>query len=313
MMRKGPLDRYPAESVLREAATARVNGGIEFHGPHPVTVYLSNGEVYAIHEGVGRAEQGWSATELAVEFGDEGTELARAVELLTAVLTQREGWYYHHPLHHHPHTHGWIWEVGALLRLARDRHRAEQPIARWSTGTVQLLDEETPRTPFPADPWAVVVALAAELDAAQLRHRLGWEPDRLASALDHLEAMGLIRLPGAPVPGQVPRLTRGLSPADTTVVPFPGGRTADPASAAGTADRAARLAALPSVDTTRRPPVPSEVMPRPAAVPVPTPSSEPVRVPGPLTPAFGRYVPPVEPEPEKGRKLGRRRKRDDRD
>ena len=32
MMRKGPLDRYPAESVLREAATARVNGGIEFHG-----------------------------------------------------------------------------------------------------------------------------------------------------------------------------------------------------------------------------------------------------------------------------------------
>ena len=52
MMRRGPLDRYSPEWVLRQANAHLAEGSIEFHTDRPVTLYLQGGRAYAAEEGV---------------------------------------------------------------------------------------------------------------------------------------------------------------------------------------------------------------------------------------------------------------------
>ena len=98
MMRRGPLDRYPPEWVLRQANAHQVGGSIEFHTGSAVTFYLDGGHVYAAEVGVDIPEDGLEHSPLA----DEDAARANAVTLLAAVLDVEDGHYFHDPLGHHP-------------------------------------------------------------------------------------------------------------------------------------------------------------------------------------------------------------------
>lgn len=107
MMRKGDLRQYPIEWVLRAAAEERLSGGIEFHAGPTVCVHLAGGGIYlALSSGEAVPE-------------DEAGARRHSVAAIAGLLDERDGWYYFHPVEHHPLRGAWRWEVEDILAAAR--------------------------------------------------------------------------------------------------------------------------------------------------------------------------------------------------
>ncbi|MCB0964300.1 MAG: hypothetical protein KDA98_13545 [Acidimicrobiales bacterium] len=209
MMRRGPLDRYRPEWVLRQAAAQRVTGTIEFHGEPAATLFLDDGQVYAARRGVGDATDG-------PEGPDEVSQRLLAVELLARVLPVAAGWYYHDPLARHPARGAWAWEVEALLSEARRQDRPAPTLSSWSDRPVAPSPVPSTSITLDADAWTVVVALTGPASANELLSRLRWSPSRLLAALDQLDQRGALTADGRPPPATtgdaVPSRTGPLLP-----------------------------------------------------------------------------------------------------
>lgn len=189
MMRRGPLDRYSPEWVLRQANAHQAEGSIEFHTSRPVTLYLQGGLAYAAEEGVNLLEQDLADRTHA----GEAEARQHVVALLTEVMAETAGWYFHDPLGQHPSRGFWSWETATLLMDTRARAHEASSLAAWSTKTVVLHETPTAPVTLGADAWAVVVSLAGSAGANELRNQLGWTPDRLAAALADLEGEGVLK------------------------------------------------------------------------------------------------------------------------
>ncbi|WP_421120498.1 hypothetical protein ACE2AJ_04055 [Aquihabitans daechungensis] len=189
MMRRGPLDRYSPEWVLRQANAHLAEGSIEFHTDRPMTLYLQGGRAYAAEEGVNLLEQDLADRPLA----GEAEARQQTVALLTDVLTEKSGWYFHDPLGQHPSRGSWAWETATLLMDTRAKSHETSSLAAWSTRTVVLHETSTDTVTLGADAWAIVVSLATSAGANELRTKLGWKPDRVASALAEMDASGVLK------------------------------------------------------------------------------------------------------------------------
>ena len=188
MMRRGPLDRYPPEWVLRQANAHAAEGSIEFHTDRPITLYLQGGKVYAAEVGVNLSE-----TDLVERpTSDEGGARDQLITLLTGVMTSESGWYFHDPLGQHPSNGAWTWETATLLMDVRARTHETRSLASWTGRTVALHDTQADSVTLGPDAWAVVVKLAGDANAGELRARLGWSPDRIAAALSEIEDRGVL-------------------------------------------------------------------------------------------------------------------------
>lgn len=189
MMRRGPLSEYPVDWVLRQAATHRVTGSIEFNSISPMTVYFNSGSVYhAIATVVPSDEQapvdGRTASEPAAR--------EKVAEVLAGSLTATDGWYYHDPLSRHEGHGPWQWAVEDLLADARTMTVVDRSLGPWAHVELDLLPAPNDRVSLSADAWAVVVELAVQVNTRAVRNRLDWAPDRLVSALDDLARAGAI-------------------------------------------------------------------------------------------------------------------------
>ncbi len=201
MMRRGPLDRYPADGVLREAEVQRIDGSIEFHGDGTATFYLDAGRIYAADDGTGMPPPYDSAD-------DEAARRADAEALLREALRWRTGWYYHDPLGHLPDAGAWSWAPSELIVAAQTGGRgdvalptaidAPEPVSSLpppppSAGDQRLVallvGGDGPVT-LSADAWAAITALATPTTAAVLAGRLGWDPGRVGGVLDELVELG---------------------------------------------------------------------------------------------------------------------------
>lgn len=189
MMRRGPLDRYPAEWVLRQASAHQANGSIEFHTDRPATFFLDGGRVYAAVEATGV-----DAANAAADASrhDEVEARQHAVELLAAATGTAAGWYYHDPLGHHSARGSWSWDAATLLMESRSRSHESVALTNWSDRRIRLHDVSSTSITLDTDAWSVVVALAGSADAAELRNRLGWSPSRLAAALTQIDQRGAL-------------------------------------------------------------------------------------------------------------------------
>lgn len=194
MMRRGPLDRYPVEWVLRQASANNASGCIEFHAPVPVTVFLDAGRIAAAVRGISSETE--DAIAAARADADEGEARRKTVTVLALVLQGEGGWYYHDPLEHRG-SGGWRWDTASLLTEAHAQTHGEQSLSAWCDRTVMLQVPERADVRIGADAWAVVVELAGTAQAAELRGRLGWDPARLVAALDELDRSGALPLHGA--------------------------------------------------------------------------------------------------------------------
>jgi hypothetical protein len=200
MMRRGPLDRYPVEWVLRQASTSRAGGSIEFHGPEPMTVFLDAGQVIGAAAGIASEDPG--VLTVACSEPEESSARDLVVSLLGSRVAGRTGWYYHDPLEHRVSA-PWGWDVAALLADARIRGRDDRTMAEWSDRTVGLRPTGEGIS-LSADGFAVVATLAQTLPAAELRLRLGWTASRMAAALQELDRSGALPLHGTrPVLGDL--------------------------------------------------------------------------------------------------------------
>lgn len=194
MMRRGPLDRYPAEWVLRQAHAHRATGGIEFHTERPLTVHVHEGHVYAACEGVGAEANLEDLSSL-----DEPEARAIVVALLGDVLGRDAGWYYLDPLAHAATRGSWTWETATLLMETRAHAHEHQTLASWSDRSVELHPTVEAPITLGTDAWAVVAACASSASATALRDALGWSPGRMLAALDELERHGVLdRAPAPP-------------------------------------------------------------------------------------------------------------------
>ena len=163
MMRRGPLDRYSAEWVLRQASAHGAEGSIEFHSDHPATLWFAGGRAYAAEDGVNLTEGDLAARPILTE--DEARD--RAVSLLTEVMGADSGWYFHDPLGQHPSRGSWAWETATLLMDTRAKAHEDRSTTTWLERTVVLDDARGERVTLGADAWAV-------LD--ELRERAGRRP-----------------------------------------------------------------------------------------------------------------------------------------
>ena len=188
MMRRGPLDRYPPEWVLRQANAHNVGGSIEFHTDRPVTFYLDGGRIYAGAEGVDLADHDVGGHAIP----DEDDARDRVVSLLAGVLAAGGGWYFHEPLGQHPGRGAWTWETATLLMETRAKAHEVTTLAEWADRTVALGDTPASSVTLGADAWAIVVALAGSASASELRTRLGWSPHRMLGALTEIEQRGVL-------------------------------------------------------------------------------------------------------------------------
>jgi hypothetical protein len=188
MMRRGPLDRYPPEWVLRQANSHQVEGSIEFNTDHPATLYFSGGRVYAAEPGVSLPESELAARPMLAE------PLARdqVVRLLSQVMGSTSGWYFHDPLGQHPRQGSAPWETATLLMDIRAKSHETASLAAWTDRTVVLREGGASPITLSPDAWAIVVQLAGTAEASALRSRLGWSPDRIVSALVEIEDQGVL-------------------------------------------------------------------------------------------------------------------------
>jgi hypothetical protein len=226
MMRRGPLDRYPAEWVLRQAHAHRATGGIEFHTDRPLTVHVHEGHVYAACEGVGADVNLDDLSSL-----DEPEARAIVVALLGDVLGREAGWYYLDPLAHAATRGSWTWETATLLMETRAHAHEHRTLASWSDRSVELHPTVDAPITLGTDAWAVVAACATSASATALRDGLGWSPGRMLAALDELERHGV--LDPAPAPTSATE-TRPAPPAPAARPAPPAPEAAAPSAAAAT-------------------------------------------------------------------------------
>jgi hypothetical protein len=240
MMRRGPLDRYPAEWVLRQAHAHRASGGIEFHTERPVTIHVHEGRVYAACEGVGAEADVDALSGLA-----EHEARAAVVALIAEVLGHTAGWYYLDPLAHAPERGAWTWETATLLMDTRARAHETQALAAWTDRPVELRPSVDGPVSFSPDAWAVVVACTSTTTADHLCGALGWSPERLVVALTEIERRGVLdpepagrprpaSSGGAAVPpNPEPRRHQGPLPPPPPISAGSLARTPEPADAKG--------------------------------------------------------------------------------
>ncbi len=114
MMRRGPLDRFPVEWVLRQASTNAASGTIEFHTERPTTVFVRAGQVCLVRSGI---VDGRSATPALLE--PEERARARSLDALAAVVGAAVGWYYLDPLGAEDLDVSWGWNALDLLAEAQ--------------------------------------------------------------------------------------------------------------------------------------------------------------------------------------------------
>lgn len=249
MMRRGPLGRYNAEWVLRQASASATSGSIEFHTDQPLTLYLRNGRICDALEGV--AETGLA--EDADVPADEASARQRVVELVTVAMGATEGWYYLDPIGHHAVAPSWDWDAASLILDARIRRRATEnraasPPSTEATGVPSgtptppnpaaapapasdaagrpgahapvpnrrielVLPDDEQRITFTAEAWRIVCALAAPRQSSHLREDLGWTGTRFDAALSELDAAGVLTAPLASEPPSGPRATSVSDPA----------------------------------------------------------------------------------------------------
>ncbi|MGN6694424.1 MAG: hypothetical protein ACTHN0_09615 [Aquihabitans sp.] len=206
MMRRGPLDRYPPEWVLRQANAHEAEGSIEFHtDQQPITLYIRGGRAYAAEVGVNLSEAQLADRPVL----DETRQRDQLIALLAGVLPAKAGWYFHDPLGHHPSSGVRTWETATLLMDVRSRSHETRTLASWTERTVTLCESRDDSITLGADAWAVVVKLAGSADAGELRTRLGWSPDRIAAALAEMEDRSLLAPahdapPVPPAPARLP-------------------------------------------------------------------------------------------------------------
>jgi hypothetical protein len=237
MMRRGPLDRYPPEWVLRQANAHEAEGSIEFHtDQQPITLYIQGGRAYAAEVGVNLSE-----TQLAGRpVLDEASARDQVIALLAGVLPAKAGWYFHDPLGHHPTSGAWAWETATLLMDVRSRSHEARSLSSWTGRTVAVCRTPADSITLGADAWAVVVELAGSAKASELRTRLGWSPDRIAAALAEMEDRSLLE-PFHDEPFQPP------APA-----PAPARQPPPPAVAVGAGHHTGPLAPPPATAPTHR-------------------------------------------------------------
>lgn len=232
MMRRGPLEQYSTEWVLRQAAANDTSGSLEFHTARPITIYLRGGRV--CHAVAGVPAGGLQLSDDDAHPTDEAAARRHVVALLATAVDAREGWYYHDPLGHHDQSSPWRWETAALLLDARVRGHDRDALGRWGSERVALRDRPASLGPITitTDGWAVVRGLAATDDPAALRSDLGWTAARLVSALEELAGSGAVTAPAtppttAPTPTPTPASAGSPEPAglrtpSRTVAPLTG-------------------------------------------------------------------------------------------
>jgi len=302
MMRRGPLDRYDAEWVLRQASAHDTSGSIEFHTDRPLTLYLRNGRVCHAVEGV--AETGL-ADEPGTAPVDEGTAHERVVELVGTALAAADGWYYLDPIGHHAVATAWDWDGASLVVAARRRQRATGEPAVTSTETPTAAapgpERTAPRTPttatapvaaapersprperrveliapadhgqvtLTAEAWRIACALAATREADALREDLGWTGARFDAALTELAAAGVLSAPSTaaepPTPAEEEEEEEEAVPAPASAPEA--AAVLGPAVHAPARARRSPVAAPQSVP----PDIPPTVPPLPGSLPNPT-------------------------------------------
>jgi hypothetical protein len=252
MMRRGPLDRYSAEWVLRQAHAHEVSGGLEFHTDRPVTIHVHEGRVYGACTGVGP-----QAAEAAPAPADEDEGRQHAIALLAEVLDATTGWYYLDPLAHAPSRGAWGWEPATLLMEVRARAHEDRTLASWTERPVLLRPSRREPITVGPDAWAVIAACARSASAAELRSLLGWNPGRLLAALTELDQRGAL----ADALGSSDAVEPAVAAGSTPALPSEG-------PALGTPDRSGRHHRGPL-------PPPPDLAPgtslHPAPIPTPTP------------------------------------------
>lgn len=245
MMRRGPLDQYSVEWVLRQANAHRISGSIELHVAEPVTIYLDEGRVYAAAPGTGADAAAWADPTAETEVEAR----RRTVSLLSAAIRATDGWYFHDPFGHRSTDGTWTWELATLLMEVRSKAHEGDALSSWTSRTIGLQETSGTQVVLGADAWAVVSTLAATASARALREQTGWSPDRLALALSELEQAGLLD-PGA--------AWRSAPAADASAPPPPAvtGTGAHGPGTAGTGRHQGPLAPPPDLSATaqtRRP------------------------------------------------------------
>lgn len=282
MMRRGPLDRFPVDWILRQAATNQASGTIELHGPRPVSIHLAGGRVTHLDrtppDPSGRGAGAAADPPTDATPGDESTARRRVVDVLATLLTADEGWYYHDPLAVGPATGPWSWEVAGLLMDARACAHEHRALGPWSDRRVGLrADPASATVTLGPDAWAVITAIAADTEATEVRSRLGWRADRLVAALDELVSCGAAR---AATQAPEPRSDPPASVAFAGLPAPPVARPTDAAAAiaaaedvvAGAADAAVPVRWPGQVDGA--PPRRDTAPPPPTPVPSPAPAAD---------------------------------------
>lgn len=187
-MRRGPLDRYPLDAVLRTAAEEHASGSIAVEALTAGTIHLVSGAIcFATLDGM-------ALPPAFVDGRDPGRDVVRRqVEEVVAVLVEcRTGWYHHDPIGAEGIEDRWRFAVPSVLDAVRHL-QAETLAARPWTGRPLRLVPVDADVRVSADAWNVVAAIAGAATAHQARHELGWDGGRLAAALAELDAAGLLR------------------------------------------------------------------------------------------------------------------------
>lgn len=268
MMRRGPLARYNAEWVLRQAQASSTSGSIEFHIDDPLTLYFRNGRVCDAVEGAAD-----SVDDTGSQPGDEAAARVRVLELISRAMGADDGWYYLDPIGHHVVATPWDWDAASLILDARIRSRAEAnrtdttppeaPAARApaSGPPSSHPPSSDPRAPvrpaggspqrrielvvpddqqwvtLSAEAWRIACAMASARPWSELRSDLDWSSARLDAALVELAASGVLGVdpPAAPSPAPVPRAAVAAPERAAAPAPDQGMVAADSPAAGGTA------------------------------------------------------------------------------
>lgn len=129
MMRRGPLERFPVEWVLRQATTNAASGTIELHTDRPATVFMRSGRVCLVVPGI---VEGRGAHPSQAE--PEAHVRAKSLGALARVVDASTGWYYVDPLGAEDLDVPWRWDALQLLDEAQRPARVPvRPSAAAST------------------------------------------------------------------------------------------------------------------------------------------------------------------------------------
>lgn len=192
MMRRGPLDRYSPDWVLRQANAHGIHGSIEFHTDRPLTFYLQDGCIYAAVEGTGATAGAPDAMP-----AEEAAARRHVVDLLSDALSREVGWYYLDPLGHVPTKGTWVWETAGLIMDTRAHAHEVRTRSTWSERTIELQPSPSGSVTLGSDAWSVVAALAGKRDTSALRSELDWSADRLIAALTEIEGQRVLADPSS--------------------------------------------------------------------------------------------------------------------